>query len=63
MGLTQDELNVLTAEVVAGIYKPILALGGQIDQLRLEIIGTDTHTGEPITIKINHETTRNWPDD
>lgn len=63
MGLTKEQLDFVTAEVVAGIYKPILALGGRIDQLRLEIIGTDTETGEPITIRINHETTRNWPDD
>ena len=62
--MTKDELNVLNAELIAAIYKPVLERGGRIDQLHLEILGTDTETGEPITIRINHETTSyGWTDD
>jgi hypothetical protein len=60
MGLTQNELNFLTAQLIAAIHKPVLELGGRIDHLRLEITGHDTETGEPIDIRINQEITDNW---
>ena len=58
--MNQDEIRVLTAELLQRIYGSILDRGGRIDRLALEILGTDTHTGEPITVRINSETFDNW---
>lgn len=60
--MNKTELDRLSAELVAAIYKPVLELGGRIDHLHLEITGVDTHTGDPIHIRIGHETIAdNWP--
>jgi len=55
--MTQDEINVLNAELISRIYGSIMDRGGRIDELHLEILGLDTHTNDPITIRIDSKTT------
>lgn len=54
--MKQDELNVLTAELLRNIFGSITDRGGRLDEVHLCIRGVDTHTGEPIHIRISSET-------
>jgi hypothetical protein len=61
--MTKNELDVLSAELIGGIFKPILGRGGPIDQLHLQVMGTETVTGEPIYIRIGQGTIDNWTEE